>query len=113
MHGEHIVVKTTAKYFVMLDHTGIMTKITVCAVIFSDVYHVQALLKIATHIVILDITSARLQNFAVILHYNIFSVWAFFTLVSQDYLELDAGWHDDRPEGQRVRADRRDHDGRN
>lgn len=30
-----------------------------------------------------------------------------------DYLELDPGRYDDRPEGQGVRADRCDHDGRN
>lgn len=32
--------KKILQNFIMLDHSGIMTKITVCVVIFSDVYYV-------------------------------------------------------------------------
>lgn len=38
-----------AANFAELNHSGITTKITVCLVIFSDVYRIQISLKIITH----------------------------------------------------------------
>lgn len=49
--GENIVVKF-APNFAMLGRTGIMSEITVHAVIRSDVYTKYTLLNIATHIII-------------------------------------------------------------